>query len=73
MGWVVDATPRHGRFAPGKWKRHPLCRRRSGQQGRYRLVQKISPLLGFDPRTVHVYGLLSTICHIVFTQPLTDF
>ena len=32
--------------------RHPLYRRLGGPQGRSGRVRKISPLLGFDPRTV---------------------
>jgi len=36
---------------PGK-TRYPLCRRLGGLQGRSGRVRKISPSLGFDPRTV---------------------
>jgi hypothetical protein len=36
---------------PGK-TRYPLYRRLGGSQGRYEGVRKLSPLPGFDPRTV---------------------
>jgi len=36
---------------PGK-TRHPLYKRLGGPQGRSGRVRKISPLTGFDPRTV---------------------
>jgi hypothetical protein len=48
-GWL---TPRPNRFTPGEETRYPLCRRRGGSQGRCERVHKISPLPGFDPRTV---------------------
>jgi hypothetical protein len=38
-------------LAPGK-TRYQLCRRLGGAQALSGQVQKISPLLGFDPRTV---------------------
>jgi hypothetical protein len=38
-------------LTPGK-TRYPLYRRLGGPQGRSGQVQKISPPLGFDPRTV---------------------
>jgi len=38
-------------LSPGKTT-YPLCRRLGGSQGRSRRVRKISPLPGFDPRTV---------------------
>ena len=44
--------PRPGRFTPGKKTRYPLCRRLGGRQGRSEGMPKISPLPGFDPRTV---------------------
>jgi hypothetical protein len=47
---VVSSTPRPY-FTPGK-TRYPLYRRLSGPQGRSGQVRKISPPLGFDPRTV---------------------
>ena len=37
---------------PGKEIRCPLYRRLGGPQGRFRRVRNISPLPGFDPRTV---------------------
>ena len=47
-GW---STPRPGRFTPGKtW--YPLYRRLGGPRGQSGRVRKISPLPGFDPRTV---------------------
>jgi hypothetical protein len=42
LGWVVNVTPRPGRFTPGK-TRYPLYRRLGGPQGRSGRVQKISP------------------------------
>ena len=44
---------RHGSTAltPGK-TRYPLYMKLGGLQGRFGRVQKISPPLGFDPRTV---------------------
>jgi hypothetical protein len=50
MGWVENPPP--NRFDPGKEKRYPLYRKLGGPQGRCRQVQKISPLVGLDPRTV---------------------
>ena len=47
-GW---STPRPGRFTLGK-TRYPLHRRLGGPQVRSGGVRKISPLSGFDPRTV---------------------
>jgi hypothetical protein len=48
-GWL---TPCPGRFTPGKENRYPLYMRLGGSQGRSGRVRKISPSLGFDPRTV---------------------
>jgi hypothetical protein len=48
-GW---STPRAGRFTPGKETRYPFYRRLGGPQGRFGRLRKISPPLGFDPRTV---------------------
>jgi hypothetical protein len=48
-GW---STTRPGRFIPGKENRYPLRRRLREPQGRSGQVRKISPPLGFDPRTV---------------------
>ena len=47
-GW---STPCPGRFTPGK-DRYPLYRWLDGLQGRSGHVRKMSPLWGFDPRTV---------------------
>jgi hypothetical protein len=44
--------PRPGRFTPGKETRYPFYRRLGGPQSRSGRVRKISPQLGFDPRTV---------------------
>jgi len=44
------ACPSHS-LPPGK-TRYPLYRKLGGPQGRSGQVRKISPLLGFDPRTV---------------------
>jgi hypothetical protein len=38
-------------FSPGM-NRNPFYRRLGGLQGLYGRVRKISPILGFDPRTV---------------------
>ena len=48
-GW---STPRPGRFNPGKETWYPLYGRLGGLQGRSERVRNISPLPGFDPRTV---------------------
>jgi len=48
-GW---SAPRHGRFVPPGKTRYPFYRRLGGSQGRSGQVRKISPPLGFDPRTV---------------------
>ena len=47
---MVSVTPRP-LFTPRK-TRYPLSRRLGGPQGRSGQVRKISPPLGFDPRTV---------------------
>jgi hypothetical protein len=47
-GW---STPRPDRFTPGKETRYPSYRRLGGPQGQSGKVRKISPPLGFDPRT----------------------
>ena len=49
-GWVVNATTRPF-YPPGK-TRYPLYRRPGEPQDRSGRVRKISPLPGFDPRTV---------------------
>jgi hypothetical protein len=41
-----------GRFLPPGKTRYPMYRRLGGPQGRSGQVRKISPPLGFDPRTV---------------------
>jgi hypothetical protein len=62
---------------PGK-TRYPSYRRLGGPHGRYWHVQKISPLKGFDPRTVqpvaslytdwatHIYWILVNMWHSCF-------
>jgi hypothetical protein len=45
-------TPRPGRFTPGKETRYSLYRRLGRPEDRSGRVRKISPLPGFDPRTV---------------------
>jgi hypothetical protein len=52
MGWVVNATPRPGRFTSGKETRNPLYRGLVGPQYQTGRVRKILPPPGFDPRTV---------------------
>ena len=59
MGWVVDARPRP-LCPPEKDNRYPLYRTPDGIQGRSESVRKISPLPGFDPRTVHHVASLYT-------------
>ena len=49
---VICSTPRPGRFTPRKETRCPLHSRLGGPQSRSGRVRKISPPLGFDPRTV---------------------
>jgi len=46
------SASRPGRSLPPVKTRYPLYRRLGGPQGRSGQVRKISPLLGFDPRTV---------------------
>jgi hypothetical protein len=45
-GWAVSTTPRP------LYTRYPLYRRLGRPQGLYGRVRKISPIPGFDPRTV---------------------
>jgi hypothetical protein len=45
-------APSPGRFTPGKEMLHLLYRKLGGLQGRSGRVRKISPLPGFDTRTV---------------------
>jgi hypothetical protein len=52
-GWSL---PRSCPFAPGKKTWYPLYRRLSGHQVPSGWVQRISPLPGFDSRTVHPIG-----------------
>jgi hypothetical protein len=49
-GDVLASHPARS-LPPGK-TRYPLCRRLSGSKGRSGQVRKISPLPGFDPRTL---------------------
>jgi hypothetical protein len=51
---VVNATLRP--LTPGEESRYPLYKRLDGPQGRRGRVRKISPPLGFDPRTVQPVG-----------------
>ena len=51
LDWDEWTTPRPVRFPLGKQTRYPLYRL-GGPQGRSGRVRKISPLSGFDPRTV---------------------
>jgi hypothetical protein len=46
------SMPHPGRIRPGKETHYPLYRRLGGPKGRSGRVRKISPLPGFDPRTV---------------------
>jgi hypothetical protein len=48
-GW---SAPRPGRITPGEETRYSLFRWLGGPQGWSGRVRKISPQLGFDPRTV---------------------
>jgi len=54
MGWMVNATP-----AP-LYPRYPLYRRLGRLQGRSGRLRKISPLLGFHPRTVQPVAIRYT-------------
>ena len=49
-GWL---TTRPDRFTPGKETRYPFYGRLGGPQCQSGRVTKISPALGFDPRTGH--------------------
>ena len=51
VGWVVKERHAPAALPPGK-TRYPLYRRLDGPRCRSGRVWKISPLLGFDPRTV---------------------
>jgi hypothetical protein len=55
------STPRPGHFILAKQTLHLLYRRLIGPQGRYRRVRKISPLPGFDLRTVQPVYVLNPI------------
>jgi hypothetical protein len=46
------STPRPGRFTPEEEARYPLYRRLGGPQGRFGRLRKITPLPGFDHRTL---------------------
>jgi hypothetical protein len=50
VGW---STPRPGHFIPEKETRHVFYRRFGRPQGRSGRMWKVSPPLGFNPRTVH--------------------
>jgi hypothetical protein len=58
------STPRHGHFNPRKDTQHPLYRRLGGNQGWSGWMQKISPTMGFDPRTVQPTASIYTDCTI---------
>jgi hypothetical protein len=67
MGWLA---PRLGRFTPGKtW--YPLYKKLGGPLGRSGRVRKISPVPGFDPRTVQPVASryteysIKTLCSLV--------
>jgi hypothetical protein len=66
-GWL---TPRPDRFTHGKETRCPLYRRLGEPQGRSGRVRKISPPLGFDPRTVQVLrsGLLRKAGNVRYSR-----
>ena len=74
-GWGVSVMPRPLFTPPGK-TRYPLYRRQGGPKGRSGQVRKISPLPGFDPRTVqpvasHYTGYATrptfvTHCHLIW-------
>jgi len=50
MGWLVIAT--QPALYPREKDTLPLCRRLGRPQSRSERVDKISPLLGYEPRTV---------------------
>ena len=58
MEWWLKPHPGH--FTSGKGTRYPFYRRMGGPQGRSGRVRKISPPLGFDPRTVQPVASLYT-------------
>jgi len=60
---------RPGRSLPSVKTRYPLYRRLAGPQGRSGQVRKISPLPGFDPRTVQPIASRYTD---YATRPTTD-
>ena len=62
MGWGVSVTPRP-LFTPEK-TRYSLYRMLGGPQGRSGQLRKISPLPGFDPRTVQPVASRFTNCAI---------
>jgi hypothetical protein len=69
------SASRPGRFLPPGKTRYPLYRKLDRPQGRFGQVRKISPLRGFDPRTVQPiasrytdWATRSTLCiYIPFT------
>ena len=79
-----ESASRPARTLPPGKTRYPLYRRLGGPQGRSGQVQKISPPLGFDPRTVQPVGsrytdyatrptvadnnLRKSACHVIITE-----
>jgi hypothetical protein len=52
LEWGEGSASRPGRSLPLGKTRYPLCRRLGGPHDQSEQVRKISPLPGFDPRTV---------------------
>ena len=64
-------------FTPGKETRYPLNRRLGGPQGRSGRIRIISPILGFDPRTVQpvasrILTLKSYVTNVSHVRRLTS-
>ena len=55
------STPRPGRSLPPGKTRYPLYRRLGGPLGRSGQARKISPLPGFDPRTMQLVASRYTV------------
>jgi len=58
--WVINATLRP--VYPREKTRYLLYRRLGGTQGRFGRVRKISPQMGFDPRTDQPVASLYADC-----------
>ena len=68
-GWGVSPTPRPP-LPPGKTG-YPFYRRLGGPHGRSGRVRKVSPLPGFDPRTVQ--PVAQSLYRLSYRAPLEDY